>query len=223
MASAIAFDSYGTLFQTERLRQVAESLYPGRGDELFRTWREKQLEYAWASTLTGAYHDFWTITAAALTYAAAKANVHLTGSARRRLLQTHLTLPVYPDVRKALTPLAGSGLQLAILSEGTLTMLRCTIRQNDLQGYFDPVIGSDEIRTYKPAAQPYQALALRLTAAPADTLFVTAHAWDVAGAGVSGFRTVWLNRHGEPWTLPGAAPDSEIRGLAELPPLVRAR
>jgi len=51
---------------------------------------------------------------------------------------------------------------------------------------------------YKPDARVYRHAQERLHAAAAEIRFVSANAWDVAGAQRCGLRVVWVNRHGAP-------------------------
>jgi FMN phosphatase YigB (HAD superfamily) len=51
LPSAFVFDAYGTLFDVHSVAAVADEVAPGRGAELARAWRAKQLEYTWLSSL----------------------------------------------------------------------------------------------------------------------------------------------------------------------------
>jgi FMN phosphatase YigB (HAD superfamily) len=55
----LAFDLYGTLFSTQIL---------GVPREVMDSWRRKQLEYTWRSTLMGEWRDFDEITRMSLRY-----------------------------------------------------------------------------------------------------------------------------------------------------------
>src|SRR5262245_18622208 len=48
---ALVFDAYGTLFDVQSVAMLGERICPGRGDELARLWRTKQLEYTWLQSL----------------------------------------------------------------------------------------------------------------------------------------------------------------------------
>ncbi len=65
---AIAFDAYGTLFETHSVRDTLEASFPHHGDYLTHLWRLKQLEYSWLRALSGAYKDFWEVTRETLRY-----------------------------------------------------------------------------------------------------------------------------------------------------------
>jgi len=45
---ALAFDAYGTRFDVHSVIAACEDLFPGQGQALSQTWRQKQLEYTCA-------------------------------------------------------------------------------------------------------------------------------------------------------------------------------
>ena len=70
---------------------------------------------------------------------------------------------------------------------------------------------------FKPAPAVY-ALGPRALGIPAaDLLFVSSHAWDVAGAKSFGYQVAWCNRAGAPAEELGVKPDLVITRLDELP------
>ena len=60
-------------------------------------------------------------------------------------------------------------------------------------------------------------------AVPAERIsFQSSNAWDVAGAGCFGFRTVWINRSGAPAERLPAAPECRLPDLSGLPAVLGA-
>jgi 2-haloacid dehalogenase len=55
---AFVFDVYGTLFDVHSVKEVAVTLYPGRGESISQTWRKKQVEYSLLRQLMGTYRSF---------------------------------------------------------------------------------------------------------------------------------------------------------------------
>ena len=68
---SIVFDLYGTLYDVYSVARLCDETYPGKGDQLSRLWRQKQLEYTWLRSLMRAHADFWQVTGEALDYALA--------------------------------------------------------------------------------------------------------------------------------------------------------
>src|SRR5512144_493843 len=103
---AFVFDAYGTLFDVHSVAALAETIAPGRGAELSRLWRAKQLEYTWLSSLmTSARRprrDFDDLTARSLAHAAQALGIALGRDAKRRLCEAYLHLAPFPDARATL-------------------------------------------------------------------------------------------------------------------------
>ena len=60
------------------------------------------------------------------------------------------------------------------------------------------------IGIFKPAAVVYDLVGERFSCAKSEVLFVSSNGWDAAAASSYGFRTLWVNRMGEPVdNLPG--------------------
>jgi 2-haloacid dehalogenase len=216
--AALVFDAYGTLFDVHSVIALCETLWPGRGTELSRLWRTKQLEYTWLRSLMGRYEDFARITEAALRHACAALALPCDDAKSARLLQAYGHLATFSEVPDALRRLGG--IRLAILSNGSPGMLREVVANSGLGDLILDVLSVDELGIYKPAPQVYR-LAVDRLGAPAPAIgFVSSNGWDAAGAKSFGFRTFWVNRAGAPRDGLGFAPDHQLGSLAELPPLV---
>ena len=217
--AAFVFDAYGTLFDVQSVATTAEELWRGRGAELSRLWRVKQLEYTWLQSLMATpalpREDFAAVTAHALDYAAAALTITLGAPERARLLAAYLTLAPYPDAREVLIALAPR--PRWILSNGTLGMLEPVARAADLAPHLDGIISVDAADIYKPAPQVYALACERLQLPPEDIGFVSSNCWDAIGARAFGFTTFWINRTGAPVDRHGPAPDFVIGSLAQLP------
>ena len=220
--AAFVFDAYGTLFDVHSVIALAESLAPGQGNALSRTWRTKQLEYSWLQSLmaTPAHprEDFAAITAHALDYAIAALALPLDAAARQRLLDAYLTLSPYPDAAPALRALAPR--PRLILSNGTRAMLAPLVAASGFAAELDDVLSVDDAGVYKPAPAVYRLATARLALPPARIGFVSSNGWDAAGAKALGFTTFWINRDGLPVERHAPPPDFVVASLALVPGLV---
>jgi 2-haloacid dehalogenase len=216
---ALIFDAYGTLFD---VRAVADSCAGVVADPagFVDVWRAKQLEYAFLRSLMRRYEDFWSVTRAALRYAAAATHTPLATGQEEALMESWFRVAPFPDAEPALRTLVASNLPLAILSNGAPDMLARLVAATALDGYFRALLSVDSVRVYKPDPAVY-ALAERGLGLPrAELLFVSSNSWDVAGAREFGMRVCWVNRSGAAPDELGIQPDHTLASLTELPALV---
>ena len=215
---ALVFDAYGTLFDVHSVARLCDELWPGQGLALSQLWRTKQLEYTWQRSLMRRYKDFADVTVDGLRYACAALGLSLSEVQVTRLREAYLSLATFPEVKEALRAL--SHLQLAILSNGSPSMLDALLANAGLRGVFSAVISVDPLKTYKPTPDVYQLAVKRLGVTKNEIGFVSSNCWDACGAKSFGFRTFWINRSDAPVDRLDAAPDRVIRSLADLPGLV---
>lgn len=135
-------------------------------------------------------------------------------------------LKLFPDSLKVLEQLRlGSGASgarpLGIITNGPADVQRDKVALLEIQHLVDFVIISGEFGSSKPDPAIYAAALKKTGTAPEETVFVGDSAeHDIAGAHASGMRSVWINRHGLPWSGSDRAPDRQVRHIGELPRLV---
>lgn len=189
---ACLFDVYGTLLDLNTALREHRQLLGDLGGLVAGTWRTKQLEYAWTASLSGAYRDFWTCTSAALDFA-----LELHGADRRcrdSLLEAYRTIEPFDDTVPALKHLRARGIRTAVLSNGTAAMLEEAFRAAGLLELIDDCVSIDPIGIYKPARRAYTFAAETLGLESTRCGFVSANAWDIAGAHRAGLPALWINR-----------------------------
>jgi 2-haloacid dehalogenase len=211
---ALLFDAYGTLFDVQSVMDAARTV-TADPQALSALWRQKQLEYSWLRGLMGRYEDFWAVTEAALVFAGRRLGLALDAAARERLMAAYLTLEPYPEVRTVLARL--DGVPCGILSNGAPRMLAAVVAHAGLGPYLPTVLSVDEVRVYKPAPAVYALGPARLGLPREAIGFVSANAWDVAGARAYGFPVVWVNRQRAPLEELAQRPDLELADLTGLP------
>lgn len=195
--SAYVFDAYGTLFDIHAaVRRHAGAVGPD-GQLLSEIWRAKQLEYSWVRTLAGAYADFWQLTEQALDYALQRVPSADPGL-RDKLLEAYWHLDCYPEVPAVLKALKADGSRLAILSNGSPAMLEAAVKSAALDLVLDDIFSVDMVQRFKPDPAVYDLVTTGWRLYPGSVSFQSSNRWDVAGATKFGFRTVWINRSGQP-------------------------
>ncbi|MFZ1681482.1 MAG: haloacid dehalogenase type II [Rhizobiaceae bacterium] len=209
------FDAYGTLFDVHAaVRRHAEAIGPDAA-AFSALWRQRQLEYTWVRSLSGAYRDFRALTVEALDFAFASFP-SVDRALKPRLLDAYRTLEAYPEVAATLTQLKASGAVLAILSNGTRAMLDEAVAAAGLARFFDAIFSVDARGLYKTLPAAYRLVSDHYGIAPADVSFQSSNRWDIAGARAFGFRCVWINRSGAPDEYADLAPDRVISDLSGL-------
>jgi 2-haloacid dehalogenase len=209
------FDAYGTLFDVHAAAgRYRDEIGPSY-ERLSQTWRTKHLEYSWIHAQTDRPINFWTLTERSLDYAIA-----LTGGVpsgmREKLLGAYRKMAAFPEVPTVLAALKNQGHRLAILSNGDPGMLADAVSSAGLVGIFDAVISIKDAGVFKPAPRVYQLVHDSLGGKPADVTFMSSNRWDVAGAQVFGFGTIWVNRAGAPDEYPDMPAGQIAHDLAVL-------
>jgi 2-haloacid dehalogenase len=216
---ACVFDAYGTLFDVNSAARAAQNSLGEKWQPLAELWRSKQLQYTWLRGLSGHHADFWQVTGDALDFALS--TLHLDDPPlRARLMNLYLALDAYPEVPDTLKRLKAAGMRLAILSNGTPTMLAAAAASAGIGEVFDAILSVEEVKVYKPHPSVYGLACERLSVAAAGVCFVSSNGWDAYSAKAFGFHTLWCNRFGQaPERIP-ETPDAQITTLAEVPDIV---
>lgn len=214
MFNGIAFDAYGTLFDVFSVAQKCDSEYPGKGNEISKIWREKQLEYSWLQTLMGRYENFWKITEDALCYSLKSLGLSYDANKIDEIMGSYFNLNVYPEVVEALQKFRPR--KLAILTNGNAEMLDKLVVGTGLNKYLDAFLSADTVQLFKPKPEVYQLAVDSFGISKSEILFVSSNAWDVAGAKSFGFTVGWINRLNKPSEQLGVQADYIVPNLLEL-------
>ncbi|WP_216845312.1 haloacid dehalogenase type II [Granulicella sp. S156] len=209
----IAFDAF-PIFDPGPVFALADGMFPGVG--LSNQWRTRQFEYTWLRVASQHYVDFWQVTDDALTFAANALKLNILPAQRTRLMNAYLELQAWPDVLPALASLRKSGLRFSFLSNLTPRMLHSNIKHAGLDGFFEQILSTDQVKTYKPAPQAYQMGLDAFKAKREEILFVASAGWDAAGAKLFGYPTYWVNRQKLPAEELGVLPDGSGNTLSDL-------
>lgn len=218
---ACVFDAYGTLLDFNSAASRAEDVLGGKAEALSEIWRQKQLQYTWLRALMGTHAPFWQVTGEALDYALDTLDVADNGL-REWLMQLYLSLDAFPEVPETLKALKDAGIKTAILTNGSPDMIEAGCRNAGIDALLDAILSVEEVGVYKPHPTVYQLAVDRLGISKERISFQSSNSWDAVGAAQFGFRVVWCNRYGQRRERLPAAPDAEIRSLAELPAIVGA-
>ena len=219
MPAALCFDAFGTLYDTEspvvRLREHADAP-AGVVDDVIALWRRKQLQYSYLVALMDAYRPFDAVTREAMEYALEYYGIDLETSERDAVAGAYEELDPFPDTVSALERLAGTDIQLAVLSNGAPHSLEALAENAGIDDHFSALISADEVETFKPDPAVYENAADRLDLPLSDCWLVSSNAWDAAGAAEAGMGVAWVNRGSDPQERVGGDPDLVVDSLTGL-------
>lgn len=217
--SVAVFDAYGTLFDLGRGLDCARPILGDQAVRLGELWRRKQLEYSWLRSLMGRHTDFWHVTGESLDFAMKSlglADLPL----RSRLMEAYLTPATYPEVPAVLGKIRQMGIKMAVLSNGSPTMLTSAMKSAGIDPLLDAVLSAESAGVFKPHPSVYRLVEERFACKPEQVAFMSSNGWDIAGAAAFGFRAAWINRSGQPGEMLPARPQWELSDLAALPELL---
>jgi 2-haloacid dehalogenase len=168
----------------------------------------------------GVHADFWHVTGDALDYSLEALKIDDPGL-RDELMTLYLKLDAYPDAAEALKALRAKGKRMAILSNGSPSMLDSAVRAAGLGKYFDMVLSVEDVGIYKPSRRVYRHAMHKLQIQDAPAIcFVSANSWDAQAAAQFGFQVARLARGGgQDDRIPGKVA-ARIESLSELAGLV---
>jgi 2-haloacid dehalogenase len=212
---AIGFDAF-TIVDPRSTAAAVEESFPGKGMEIFSTWRLRQFEYCWLRTLSGNYADFLQVTEEALVFACKSAKADLDAPTRAKLMEAAFRFKPWPDSVAALKSMRDAGIRLAYVSNLTPEILAKLSDAAGITELFEHRLSTDPVKVFKPDPRAYQ-MAEKAFGLPRDKiLFAAFGGWDAAGAKSFGLSTFWVNRLDAPMEELGVRPDAIGNDLAEL-------
>ena len=211
---AIIFDAYGTLFDVNSAAEMCKNKIGDKWENFSNYWRMTQLEYTFLRTLMDRYKDFWQITEDSLDKSMKVYKID--NSLKKELLNLYKKLSVFPEVKQALIKLKEKKLKLAILSNGTPTLLNGLVDSNNLNDLFDDIFSIDEVKVYKPSPKVYEIPIKKYKINKNEVAFLSANTWDVSGGGNYGYNPVWVNRNKNIFDNLDFKPSYEIESLKGL-------
>ena len=211
---AIIFDAYGTLFDVNSAAEKCKDKIGDKWEDFANYWRTTQLEYTWLRSLMNRHKDFWQVTEDSLDKSMKAFKINL--SMRDELLNLYKILSTYNEVPEVLKTLKEKKFKLAILSNGTPTLLNELVKSNKLHNLFDDLFSIEQVGIYKPDSKVYDMPIKKYQIEKDEVAFLSANTWDVSGGGNYGYNAIWVNRNKNIFDNLDYKPNSEIKNLSEL-------
>ena len=215
---AIIFDAYGTLFDVNSAAEKCKYKIGDKWESFANYWRTTQLEYTWLRSLMNRHKDFWQITENSLDKSMRVFNIDT--SMRNELLNLYKVLSPFKEVPEVLKTLKEKKFKLAILSNGTPSLLNELVKINKLNNIFDDLFSIEEVGIYKPSSKVYEMPIKKYQIQKNEVAFLSANTWDVSGGGNYGYNSVWVNRINSIFDNLDYKPQNEIKNLNEFIKLV---
>ena len=142
---AIIFDAYGTLFDVNSAAEKCKDKIGDKWEGFANHWRTTQLEYTWLRSLMKRHKDFWQVTEDSLDKS--MKTYEIDSSMRNELLDLYKILSPFKEVPEVLKSLKEKDFKLAILSNGTPSLLDELVKSNNLENIFNDIFSIEEILT----------------------------------------------------------------------------
>ena len=211
---AIIFDAYGTLFDVNSAAEKCKNKIGEKWEPFANYWRTTQLEYTWLRSLMGRHQDFWKVTEQSLDKSMKVFKIDT--SMKDELLDLYKVLSTFPEVKETLKKLKEKKYKLAILSNGTPSLLKGLVSSNNLESIFDDVLSIEEVKIYKPHPNVYNIPIKKYQIEKNQFAYLSSNTWDVSAAGNFGFNAVWVNRNKNIFDNLDYIPITEINNLSDL-------
>jgi len=211
---AIIFDAYGTLFDVNSAAEKCKDKIGDKWESFANYWRTTQLEYTWLRTLMNRHKDFWLVTEDSLDKSMQAFKID--SSMRNELLDLYKVLSTFPEVKEVLNKLKKKNYKLAILSNGTPSLLKELVKSNNLDNVFDDIFSIEEVKTYKPDPKVYNIPIEKYQIQKNEVAYLSANTWDVSAGGNYGFNPVWVNRSNSIFDNLDYVPKYQVKHLGGL-------
>ena len=213
-AKAIVFDAYGTLFDVNSAAEKCKDKIGSKWEAFANHWRTTQLEYTWLRSLMNRHKNFWDVTEDSLDKSIRVFSIDK--NMKNDLLNLYKILSPYPEVKEVLESLKKKSFKLAILSNGTPSLLSDLIKNSDLNNLFDDLFSVEEVKVYKPDSRVYELPVKKYNIKASEVTFLSANTWDVSGGGNFGYNSIWVNRSKSEFDILDYQPKNEINNLKQL-------
>ena len=215
---AIIFDAYGTLFDVNSAAEKCKDKIGDKWERFANFWRTTQLEYTWLRSLMDRHKDFWQVTEDSLDKSIKVFDID--PSMRNELLNLYKILSPYKEVPETLKTLKEKKFKLAILSNGTPSLLDELVKSNHLDNLFDDIFSIEQVGVYKPSSKVYDLPIKKYNINKSEVAFLSANTWDVSGGGNYGYQSIWVNRNNNIFDNLDFKPKYQITDLNKLIQLV---
>ena len=160
------------------------------------------------------HKDFWQVTEDSLDKS--MKTYQIDSSMRNELLNLYKILSPFEEVPEVLKSLKDKNLKLAVLSNGTPSLLNELVKSNNLENIFDDIFSIEEVGVYKPDSKVYDIPIKKYDIKKNEVAFLSANTWDISGGGNYGYNSIWVNRNNNTFDNLDYVPKHQIKDLSKL-------
>jgi 2-haloacid dehalogenase len=210
----ILLDVYETLLDMDDVeRRVNHLMDSKRG---YTIWFEMFMQYCFVENCTSKFNPFAAIGKATLQMAGKLLGRNITEEDGDNLLELLKHLPLHDGVQNGLSHLKDLGFRIAALTNSPEKITRERMGPTGLVSFFEMVLSAETIKKYKPCTDVYNWAAQMVQEESQHILLVSAHGWDIAGAGNAGMQTAYVQQSKQMLYPLAPAPDYTCKNLEDL-------
>jgi 2-haloacid dehalogenase len=210
------FDVNETLLDLSPLRIDFEDVF-GSSDPMDE-WFARLLHGSLVSNQLNEYRAFGVIGVEALLIVAERHGIDLDEATATEVVTRLAILPAHLDVIPALERLLDAGFRTAALTNSSTKAANVQIENAGLHTFIQRVVSVEEVGRFKPDPATYRHAARVMGVEVSQSLLISAHDWDAAGALHAGAGAAFLQRPGSLWSLPSPMPGvvaTDLRAISD--------
>lgn len=211
----IVFDVNETLSDTTAM--AARFSDVGAPGSVFPLWFADLLRDGFALTAAGAARPFAEVGTGLLQVMLSEVELNRPiDQAVEHIMSGFVDLDPHPDVADGVKALAGLGIRLVTLSNGSPHVAEKLLKSAGVRHNFDMLLSVDSAGAWKPAAPAYKFALEQCAVDPGEAMLVAVHPWDIDGAHRAGMTTTWINRTNGAYPHHFTNADLEVANISQL-------
>lgn len=188
----ILLDVYETLLDMGEVeRKVNQLLNSKRG---YTIWFQLFMQYCFVDNCIKQFNDFPSIAFATMQMAGQTLAREIQEEDIYAVMELLKQLPIHEGVQEGLSSLIDQGFHIAALTNSPERTVTERMERTGLVSYFKKVMSAEHVGKYKPDLEVYRWAIEEMNATASETLLVSAHGWDIAGAVNAGMQTAYIKQ-----------------------------
>lgn len=210
----ILLDVYETLLDMSLVEKKVNQLLNNKKG--YTIWFDLFMQYCFVDNCIEQFNNFSSIASATMQMAAQTMAADVQEDDIQGVLELLKHLPVHEGVQAGLSGLIDQGFEIAALTNSSERTVTERMVNTGLISYFKKVMSAEHVGKYKPDLKVYNWAVKEMETSPHETLLVSAHGWDIAGAANAGMQTAYLKQSKQMLYPLSPQPGYSCTGLTDL-------